>query len=263
MIEAPIGGTSQGEVLGTLRPASGSRSPRSADLVLEALGKPASQQTHVEERPGQVDRHIGSTEKAERLLGWRARTSFADGLERTVEWYRENGGLVARHPRERSSRLLVLSAGPSQLGARGRTGSRHLDGGRRPRSGGAGLLARRQPLHRLDRRRARDRAACRRALARRRDRSRHRLAGRRRGARRRKARPAAPDLARDSGPRDQQAAPARAVRGGRRPAAQVAGRERRRGRAFRTRRCVVRAPDRQGSDRASRSSSTRGRPRGR
>ena len=39
---------------------------------------------------GQVDRHIGTTEKMERLTGWRARTSFDDGLERTVRWYREN-----------------------------------------------------------------------------------------------------------------------------------------------------------------------------
>jgi dTDP-glucose 4,6-dehydratase len=61
-----------------------------ADLVLDALGKPASLKFHVDERPGQVDRHIGSTEKAERLIGWQARTSFADGLERTVAWYREN-----------------------------------------------------------------------------------------------------------------------------------------------------------------------------
>jgi dTDP-glucose 4,6-dehydratase len=61
-----------------------------ADLVLDAVGKPRTLRTHVRERPGQVDRHIGSTEKAERLLGWRARTSFADGLERTVAWYREN-----------------------------------------------------------------------------------------------------------------------------------------------------------------------------
>ncbi len=36
------------------------------------------------ERPGQVDRHIGSTDKAERVLGWQARTSFEEGLERTV-----------------------------------------------------------------------------------------------------------------------------------------------------------------------------------
>jgi dTDP-glucose 4,6-dehydratase len=61
-----------------------------ADLVLAVLGKPSDLRRHVDERPGQVDRHIGSTDKAERLLGWRARTSFEDGLERTVAWYREN-----------------------------------------------------------------------------------------------------------------------------------------------------------------------------
>jgi dTDP-glucose 4,6-dehydratase len=78
-----------------------------ADLVLEALGKPSAQRTNVEERRGQVDRHIGSTEKAERLLGWRARTSFADGLERTVTWYREKEawwrGILAREARAFSS----------------------------------------------------------------------------------------------------------------------------------------------------------------
>jgi len=61
-----------------------------ADLVLELLDKPAELKTHVPERPGQVDRHIGSTEKARDLLGWTARTSFDEGLRRTVEWYREN-----------------------------------------------------------------------------------------------------------------------------------------------------------------------------
>ena len=61
-----------------------------ADLVLDCVGRPRSQRVHVPERPGQVDRHVGSTEKLERLTGWRARTAFADGLARTVEWYREN-----------------------------------------------------------------------------------------------------------------------------------------------------------------------------
>jgi dTDP-glucose 4,6-dehydratase len=61
-----------------------------ADLVLDCLGKPRSLRTHVAERPGQVDRHVGATDKLERLTGWRARTAFADGLGRTVEWYREN-----------------------------------------------------------------------------------------------------------------------------------------------------------------------------
>jgi dTDP-glucose 4,6-dehydratase len=61
-----------------------------ADLVLDALGKDAGLRVHVPERPGQVDRHIGSTEKIARLTGWRARTSFAEGLERTIDWYRQN-----------------------------------------------------------------------------------------------------------------------------------------------------------------------------
>jgi dTDP-glucose 4,6-dehydratase len=63
-----------------------------ADAVLAAVGKPDSLKSYVDERLGQVDRHIGSTDKAERLVGWRARTSFEEGLARTVEWYRENDG---------------------------------------------------------------------------------------------------------------------------------------------------------------------------
>jgi dTDP-glucose 4,6-dehydratase len=61
-----------------------------AEKVLDALGKPRSLKQHVSERPGQVDRHIGSTEKMQALTGWQARTSFDEGLSRTVEWYREN-----------------------------------------------------------------------------------------------------------------------------------------------------------------------------
>jgi dTDP-glucose 4,6-dehydratase len=61
-----------------------------ADSVLAVLGKPAELKDRVPDRPGQVQRHIGSTEKAEQLLDWRARTSFEDGLERTVAWYRDN-----------------------------------------------------------------------------------------------------------------------------------------------------------------------------
>jgi dTDP-glucose 4,6-dehydratase len=61
-----------------------------ADLVLDCVGKPRTLRVNLAERPGQVDRHIGSTDKVERLTGWRARTGFADGLARTVAWYREN-----------------------------------------------------------------------------------------------------------------------------------------------------------------------------
>jgi dTDP-glucose 4,6-dehydratase len=61
-----------------------------ADAVLDALGKPRDLRTNVAERLGQVDRHIGSTDKIERLTGWKARTSFERGLEQTIAWYRDN-----------------------------------------------------------------------------------------------------------------------------------------------------------------------------
>jgi dTDP-glucose 4,6-dehydratase len=61
-----------------------------AEAVLDILGKPRSLKQHVPDRPGQVDRHIGSTDKAHRLLGWRSSITFADGLEQTVAWYRDN-----------------------------------------------------------------------------------------------------------------------------------------------------------------------------
>jgi dTDP-glucose 4,6-dehydratase len=61
-----------------------------ADMILDALGKPASLKRHIADRPGQVDRHVGSTDRAERLLGWRSRIPFAEGLERTIRWYGEN-----------------------------------------------------------------------------------------------------------------------------------------------------------------------------
>jgi dTDP-glucose 4,6-dehydratase len=61
-----------------------------ARMVLTAVGNEAATSIHVDERPGLVDRHIGSTVKLVRLTGWRASIGFEDGLERTVAWYREN-----------------------------------------------------------------------------------------------------------------------------------------------------------------------------
>ena len=61
-----------------------------ARFVLEAVGDAAAGTVHVDERPGQVDRHIGSTDKLARLTGWRSSIGFEAGLERTVAWYRDN-----------------------------------------------------------------------------------------------------------------------------------------------------------------------------
>ena len=41
--------------------------------------------------------HISSTDKAERLLGWRAPTSLEEGLRRTVAWYQDNQSWWRKH----------------------------------------------------------------------------------------------------------------------------------------------------------------------
>jgi dTDP-glucose 4,6-dehydratase len=78
-----------------------------AAMVLDVLGKPRDLVRNVPERLGQVDRHIGSTEKARELLGWEARTGFEEGLQRTVAWYRDNEvwwrAILAREARAYSS----------------------------------------------------------------------------------------------------------------------------------------------------------------
>lgn len=42
------------------------------------------------ERPGQVRRHTCDASKAKRLLGWEPTVSFELGLDRTINWYRDN-----------------------------------------------------------------------------------------------------------------------------------------------------------------------------
>jgi len=58
--------------------------------ILKLLNKPESLINWVADRPGQVDCHRGSNEKAKRLLGWQPKTGFEEGLEKTVRWYEQN-----------------------------------------------------------------------------------------------------------------------------------------------------------------------------
>ena len=61
-----------------------------ADTVLDRLNKPKSLITHIGDRPGQVERHLSSTEKALQTLGWTAEHDFDKGIAKTIKWYQEN-----------------------------------------------------------------------------------------------------------------------------------------------------------------------------
>ena len=58
--------------------------------VIELTGADESLIEYVKDRPGHDRRYSLSSEKLKRDLGWEAEVHFAEGLERTVEWYREN-----------------------------------------------------------------------------------------------------------------------------------------------------------------------------
>ena len=61
-----------------------------APIIVRKMHKPESLITYVGDRPGQVFRHTADAGKAERLLGWRPRVSFEEGLDRTIAWYLAN-----------------------------------------------------------------------------------------------------------------------------------------------------------------------------
>jgi dTDP-glucose 4,6-dehydratase len=73
-----------------------------ADLVLAALGKPATLKEIVRDRPGHDRRYLLDSSKIATELGWKPTVAFADGLAGTVEWYAEHRDwwepLVARAP---------------------------------------------------------------------------------------------------------------------------------------------------------------------
>jgi dTDP-glucose 4,6-dehydratase len=57
--------------------------------IIELTGAEESLIEHVTDRPGHDRRYSLSSEKV-RALGWEPRVRFAEGLEQTVSWYREN-----------------------------------------------------------------------------------------------------------------------------------------------------------------------------
>ncbi|MCU0257801.1 MAG: dTDP-glucose 4,6-dehydratase, partial [Solirubrobacteraceae bacterium] len=59
------------------------------ERIIELTGADPGLIEYVEDRPGHDRRYSLASEKV-RALGWEAQVRFADGLEQTVAWYREN-----------------------------------------------------------------------------------------------------------------------------------------------------------------------------
>ncbi|MHA1594290.1 dTDP-glucose 4,6-dehydratase [Candidatus Bathyarchaeota archaeon] len=59
------------------------------EAILRIMGKPLSLIKHVEDRPGHDKRYSMKGERI-RALGWKPKTSWIEGLKKTVKWYLEN-----------------------------------------------------------------------------------------------------------------------------------------------------------------------------
>ena len=57
-------------------------------LICDALGKPYSLITHVEDRKGHDRRYAIDPTKIHNELGWLPETKFADGIRMTIDWYK-------------------------------------------------------------------------------------------------------------------------------------------------------------------------------
>jgi len=61
-----------------------------AKAILKLLGKGEELIEFVKDRPGHDFRYSLDTTKAKKELGWEAKTSFEEGIKKTVEWYTEH-----------------------------------------------------------------------------------------------------------------------------------------------------------------------------
>ena len=60
------------------------------ETILHILGKPESLIEHVTDRKGHDLRYAIDPTKIEEELGWKPKTSFEDGINKTIDWYLEN-----------------------------------------------------------------------------------------------------------------------------------------------------------------------------
>lgn len=61
-----------------------------AQMVCERMDYPLKNIRRAGDRPGQVFRHTANADRIFKTLGWKPGVSFEDGLDRTIQWYRDN-----------------------------------------------------------------------------------------------------------------------------------------------------------------------------
>lgn len=61
-----------------------------AKMILKKFNLSDTNLVFVADRPGQVDCHIAAIGKARLLLDWTPSISFEDGLQKTIDWYKQN-----------------------------------------------------------------------------------------------------------------------------------------------------------------------------
>ena len=61
-----------------------------ARRILRLMNKPESLLKFIEDRPGQVTRHISSVSKSLEYLNWQSKIDLDEGLKHTIEFYQNN-----------------------------------------------------------------------------------------------------------------------------------------------------------------------------
>ncbi len=61
-----------------------------AEKILTKMSRPFDLISNIDNRPGQVTRHISSTDRSKELLDWEAQTDFDQGLDVAIDWYLDN-----------------------------------------------------------------------------------------------------------------------------------------------------------------------------